>query len=125
MGSADEQHLGTDQGRILIHPLAPSLNQEQAITLSSSDSLGTPIQQWLSGGLILAAFFVATDPVTHPRSHTAQWLFALVVGCTIMAIRGFGNYPDGIAFAILLGNKEFLNIFIKRDGLFGEQPSWN
>jgi len=70
----------------------------------SSDSLGTPIQHWLSGGLILAAFFVATDPVTHPRSHTAQWLFALVVGCTIMAIRGFGNFPDGIAFAILLGN---------------------
>lgn len=70
----------------------------------SSDSLGTPIQQWFSGGLILAAFFVATDPVTHPRSHTAQWLFAAVIGSTIMVIRGFGNYPDGIAFAILLGN---------------------
>ena len=70
----------------------------------SSDSLGTPIQQWFSGGLILAAFFVATDPVTHPRSHRAQWLFAFVVGSTTMAIRGFGNYPDGIAFAILLGN---------------------
>ncbi len=78
-----------------------------AITLhdgGSTNSLGTPVQQWFSGGLILAAFFVATDPVTHPRSHTAQWLFALVVGSTIMAIRGFGNYPDGIAFGILLGN---------------------
>ena len=70
----------------------------------SSNSMGTPIQQWFSGGLMLAAFFVATDPVSHPRSHIAQWLFACVVGSTIMAIRGFGNYPDGIAFAILLGN---------------------
>jgi len=70
----------------------------------STNSLGTPVQQWFSGGLILAAFFVATDPVTHPRSPTAQWLFALVIGSTIMAIRGYGNYPDGIAFGILLGN---------------------
>ena len=70
----------------------------------SSNSLGTPLQQWLSGGLILAAFFVATDPVSHPRSATAQWCYAAIIGSMIMAIRGHGNYPDGIAFAILLGN---------------------
>lgn len=69
-----------------------------------SDSLGTPLQQWFAGGLLLAAFFVATDPVTHPRSIRAQWLFGIIAGATIMAVRAGGSFPDGIAFAILLAN---------------------
>ncbi len=69
-----------------------------------SQSLGTPLQQWFTGGLMLAAFFVATDPVTHPRSRRGQWAFGAMVGAIIMAIRAGGSYPDGIAFAILLGN---------------------
>ncbi|MCP5181399.1 MAG: RnfABCDGE type electron transport complex subunit D [Pseudomonadales bacterium] len=70
----------------------------------SSRSLGTPLQQWFSGGLLLAAFFIATDPVTHPRSTRGQWLFGAIVGCATVTIRGFGAWPDGIAFAILLAN---------------------
>lgn len=69
-----------------------------------SGSLGTPLQQWFAGGLLLAAFFVATDPVTHPRSARGQWLFGIIAGATIMAVRAGGSFPDGIAFAILLAN---------------------
>ncbi|MEM9622693.1 MAG: RnfABCDGE type electron transport complex subunit D [Pseudomonadota bacterium] len=62
---------------------------------------------WLhatTGGFVAAAFFVATDPVTHPRHPRDQLYFALLVGVLIYVIRGFGSFPDGIAFAILLGN---------------------
>lgn len=70
----------------------------------SSASLGSPFYHLFAGGTLLTAVFVVTDPVTHPSSHRAQWLFGLVIGVLIYAIRAWGNYPDGIAFAVLLGN---------------------
>ena len=70
----------------------------------SSASLGPPLYHLFAGGALLAAGFVITDPVTHPASHRAQWLFGLTVGFLVYAIRAWGNYPDGIAFAILLAN---------------------
>jgi len=70
----------------------------------SSASLGSPSYHLASGGTLMAACFVATDPVTHPESHRGQWLFGIAVGAMTFAVRAWGNYPDGIAFAILLGN---------------------
>lgn len=70
----------------------------------SSASLGSPVYHLFAGGLLLAIGFVATDPVTHPASPRAQWLFGLCVGVVVFSVRAWGNYPDGIAFAVLLGN---------------------
>jgi electron transport complex protein RnfD len=70
----------------------------------SSASLGSPLFHWFTGGTMLAAFFFATDPVTHPASARGQVAFGCVVGAMAFLIRGLGNYPDGIAFGILLGN---------------------
>ncbi|MEJ2087681.1 MAG: RnfABCDGE type electron transport complex subunit D [Gammaproteobacteria bacterium] len=70
----------------------------------SSASLGSPMFHLFSGGTLLAATFVATDPVSHPSGHGNQWRFGAVVGALTWIIRAWGNYPDGIAFAVLLGN---------------------
>jgi len=70
----------------------------------SSASLGSPAYHLSSGGTWLAICFVVTDPVTHPSSHRGQWLFGVLVGVLTYLIRGWGNYPDGLAFAVLLGN---------------------
>ena len=70
----------------------------------SSASLGSPLFHWFSGGTMLAAFFIATDPVTAPSSAGAQWVFGIAMGVLIYCIRSFGGYPDGIAFAVLLAN---------------------
>ncbi|MCR9276875.1 MAG: RnfABCDGE type electron transport complex subunit D [Pseudomonadaceae bacterium] len=70
----------------------------------SSNSLGSPMIHLFSGGTMLAAFFVATDPVTHPSSARGQWLFGLLVGLLTYLIRSYAAYPDGIAFAVLLAN---------------------
>ena len=53
---------------------------------------------------MVVALFIATDPVTHPVTHRGQLLFGCLVGCLTFAIRVYGNYPDGAAFAILLAN---------------------
>lgn len=70
----------------------------------SSNSLGSPMIHLFSGGTMLAAFFVATDPVTHPSSARGQWLFGILVGLLTYLIRSYAAYPDGIAFAVLLAN---------------------
>lgn len=70
----------------------------------SSASFGSPLFHWFAGGTMLAAFFVATDPVAAPARPAAQWLFGLLIGALIYVIRAFGAWPDGIAFAVLLGN---------------------
>jgi electron transport complex protein RnfD len=70
----------------------------------SSASWGSPFYHWFTGATMLAAFFVVTDPVTHPASHRGQWLFGALVGALTVLIRTFGSQPDGIAFAVLLAN---------------------
>lgn len=58
----------------------------------------------LHGGVILAAFFILTDPVTSPSTPKGQFIFAL--GCAVLdyAIRTWGSYPEAVAFAVLLMN---------------------
>ncbi len=70
----------------------------------SSASFGSPLFHWFAGATMLAAFFIATDPVTAPRGAGGQWLFGLAIGALVFAIRAGGSHPDGVAFAVLLGN---------------------
>ncbi|MYE24142.1 MAG: RnfABCDGE type electron transport complex subunit D [Gammaproteobacteria bacterium] len=70
----------------------------------SSESLGSPLFHWFSGATMLGAFFIATDPVTAPRGEAHQWLFGIGIGAVTFLIRADGGYPDGLAFAVLLGN---------------------
>lgn len=58
----------------------------------------------LTGSAMLCAFFIATDPVTSPVSRTGQLVYGVGIGALIYAIRSFGGYPEGVAFAVLLLN---------------------
>ena len=62
---------------------------------------------WLhltTGGMLIGAFFIATDPVTMPLSTKGMWLFGTGVGALIMLIRIVGEYPEGVMYAILIMN---------------------
>lgn len=58
----------------------------------------------LSGGLLFAAVFMATDYVTTPIRTSGRIVFALGCGIITVLIRFFGTYPEGVSFAILLMN---------------------
>lgn len=64
----------------------------------------SPLVHLSSGGLMLAAFFIATDPVTGCTTLRGRWIFAAGVALLTLTIRRWGAYPDGVAFAILLMN---------------------
>ena len=63
-----------------------------------------PIVQLLSGGLMLGAFFMATDYVTSPTTDKGKVVAGLFLGLVTMLIRRFGNMNEGVSFAILLMN---------------------
>jgi len=65
---------------------------------------GDPVMNIFSGGLILGAFFMATDMVTIPITIKGQVIFALGAGCLTVLIRLLGGYPEGVCYAILLMN---------------------
>ena len=58
----------------------------------------------LSGGLFIGAFFMATDYVTSPATPKGKLIFGLGAGLITVLIREFGQYPEGVSFAILLMN---------------------
>jgi electron transport complex protein RnfD len=58
----------------------------------------------LAGGTMLGAFFIATDPVSAATSHQGKLIYAVGIGVLIYLIRSWGNYPDAVAFSVLLMN---------------------
>ncbi len=76
-----------------------------AVVLGIEQQISTIILQdiWL-GGLIFAAFFVATDPITAPIHPWGKVIFAAAIGALTAIVRLYGVYPEGIAFAILIMN---------------------
>ena len=63
-----------------------------------------PVYQLLSGGLMLGAFFMATDYVTSPTTNKGKLVFGLGLGIVTCAIRFLGTMNEGVSFAILLMN---------------------
>ncbi|MFW5954526.1 MAG: RnfABCDGE type electron transport complex subunit D [Guyparkeria sp.] len=68
------------------------------------DQFADPGFHLLAGGVIFGALFVATDPVTASTTPRGRLVFGFGIGVLAVLIRSFGNYPDGVAFAILLMN---------------------
>ena len=63
-----------------------------------------PLMHMMSGGLILGAFFMATDMVSIPITVKGRILFAAGAGALTVLIRLLGGYPEGVCYAILLMN---------------------
>ncbi|WP_110457733.1 electron transport complex subunit RsxD [Shewanella algidipiscicola] len=83
--------------------------------LLSPDTHTGPLLHLFSGATMIAAFFIATDPVTAATSVKGRLLFGALIGVLVYSIRSFGGYPDAFAFAILLANlcAPFIDYYVK------------
>lgn len=72
--------------------------------LLNPDHYPGPLFHLFSGGAMLGAFFIATDPVSGATSDKGRLWFGAGVGILTFIIRTWGGYPDGIAFSVLLMN---------------------
>lgn len=89
--------------RKIINPSAP-LAYIGSLALFSFIAGGDPLYEILSGGVFLAAFFMATDYATTPISTRGKIVFGIGCGIITFVIRQFGSFPEGVSFAILLMN---------------------
>ena len=63
-----------------------------------------PLFYILSGGLMLGAFFMATDYVTSPLTNKGKIIFSVALGAMTVMIRQFGGMPEGVCYSILFMN---------------------
>ena len=70
----------------------------------NSEHYTSPVFHLLSGGTMLAAFFIATDPVTAATTPYGRLIYASGIAILTYIIRVWGGYPDGFAFSVLIMN---------------------
>ncbi|MBU0500322.1 MAG: RnfABCDGE type electron transport complex subunit D [Gammaproteobacteria bacterium] len=75
-----------------------------ALYLADSAKYPGPLFTLFSGGFLLGAIYMATDPVTSPLTPRGAWIFGLGAGLLVVLIRVFGGFPEGMMYAILLMN---------------------
>jgi len=67
-------------------------------------NFSSPVFHLINGATMLAAFFIATDPVSASTTPLGRLIYGFAIGAIIIVIRVFGGYPDAVAFAVLLMN---------------------
>jgi len=72
--------------------------------LMDPDTYPSPLFHIFGGATILAAFFIATDPVSASTTPKGRIVYGIGIGIIIYVIRAWGSYPDAVAFAVLLMN---------------------
>lgn len=107
----------TAQWRLMIPPILGAallcLALRHGLGIEAVPSLGFTL---FSGGLLYAAAFMVTEPVSAPKLSKSQWIYGLFIGMMIVFFRYKGIFYGGVAFSILLGNMlaPSLDLWIKR-----------
>ncbi len=93
------------------------------LSLIVDNSFTVALYQVLAGGLMLGAVFMITDYVTTPITRTGKMIFAFGVGVITFLIRYFGNYPEGLSFAILFMNilSPYIEVWTRKSALGGKK----
>ncbi len=72
--------------------------------LFAPEAHAPPTFMLVSGGLMFGAVFMATDMVASPMTHLGCWVYGALIGAIVVVIRAWGAMPEGVMYAILLGN---------------------
>nr|OQX99636.1 MAG: electron transporter RnfD [Erwiniaceae bacterium 4572_131] len=70
----------------------------------SKELFMSPQVHFFSGGTMICAFFIATDPVTAACNNVGKIVFGIIIGFLVWIIRNYSDYPDAIAFSVLFAN---------------------
>lgn len=90
--------------RIVASGIIGMLAMQTILWLNKVPSAGSPIEALVCGGFLFGIFFFATDPISASQTDTGRWLYGGFIGVVSVIIRVFSAWPEGIMFAILLGN---------------------
>jgi len=82
----------------------PMLATVFLLTLAWTQDVSIAVFNLFIGGLMIGAFFMATDMVTTPVTKSGRLIFGMGCGLLVFLIRQFGAYPEGVCYSILLMN---------------------
>lgn len=74
------------------------------LNLMGFTEVTNPLYGILSGGFLFGTVFMATDPVSSPKTKEGKIAFGILIGIVVVIIRGFSLFAGGMMFAILIGN---------------------
>jgi electron transport complex protein RnfD len=97
-------YTGTIRWQIPVAVLAGLLVPATGLYLLDTSQYAAPGFHLFSGAAMLAAFFIATDPVSAAATNRGRLVYGAGIGLLTYMIRTWGGYPDGAAFAVLLMN---------------------
>lgn len=69
-----------------------------------NSQIPNPLFGVLAGGFLFGAIFMATDPISAPKTKEGKWIYGVLIGVITVIIRGYALFAGGMMFAILIGN---------------------
>lgn len=63
-----------------------------------------PLYGLIAGGFLFGTVYMATDPISSPKTKEGRWIYGIIIGIVVVIIRGFTLFAGGTMFAILIGN---------------------
>jgi Na+-transporting NADH:ubiquinone oxidoreductase subunit B len=89
---------------IILSVILPYVIINQVLTWLGIPNLNGALPALLGGGFLFGAFFMATDPVSAPKTKTGRIIFGIIIAVCTTVIRNFSIFNGGLMFSILLGN---------------------
>lgn len=90
--------------RIILSGLVAAAGMQAVLYFFNITNAVDPLSAMLSGGFMFGLIFMATDPVSAAQTDKGRWIYGAFIGVVTVLIRTFSVWPEGIMFAILLGN---------------------
>lgn len=80
------------------------LGLNSILFLLGSSQVPNPLYGLIAGGFLFGTVFMATDPVSSPKTKEGRWIYGIMIGIVTVIIRGYALFAGGMMFAILIGN---------------------
>lgn len=90
--------------QIMAGVLAGFTGLSSILYLLGNSQIPSPIFGILAGGLLFGAVFMATDPISAPKTKAGKWIYGVLIGIVTVIIRGYALFAGGMMFAILIAN---------------------
>lgn len=115
---------GVIKWHIPVSVLAGVFLSSAVFHLCDTDLYASPLFHLCSGGTLLCAFFIATDPVTASTTNRGRLIYGGLIGVLLYLIRAWGTFPDGVGFAVLIANAfvPLIDLLV-RPRVFGERTA--
>lgn len=94
----------TASWEIILSTVLGFIGADAAFHFLGFSQVPTPLFGLLSGGILFGAVFMATDPISSPKTQKGKWIYGLLIGLVTVIIRGFALFAGGMMFAILIAN---------------------